>query len=166
MKTKLPAYTVMEMLVVMAISAISIGITYTTYQIFSSQYYGFKKRSEEISVYLQLDKLLTKDMADAEQVLRTPGGVVFKKKDRETYYEFTSEWILRNDLLQDTFVVQPMEVGFFLKGQPQHLPEGLLDELRFESHYKEELLPFRYQKKYGAETWMRIEAQTKEQNGY
>jgi prepilin-type N-terminal cleavage/methylation domain-containing protein len=152
---KVKGYTVIEMLVVMLISAISIGVTYTTYRIFARQYLTYKHNSEDIAQYVLLDRLLSTDFLKSDKVLKTGDGLLIQLKLREVRYEFGEEYILRRDQsLVDTFKIQPTGVSYWWDGQEQHVPDRLVDQLKFESTYKEEKLDYVFLKKYGADAWM------------
>lgn len=152
---KVKAYTVIEMLVVMLISAISIGITYTTYRIFANQYLTYKHNAEDIAQYVVLDRLLSTDFLKSDKVLKTGDGLLIQSKLKEVHYEFREEYVLRRDQsLVDTFKVNPFHVTYWWNAQEQHLPDRLVDQLKFESNYKEEKLEYVFFKKYGADAWM------------
>ncbi|MDF2456907.1 MAG: hypothetical protein K0R51_2900 [Cytophagaceae bacterium] len=152
---KIKAYTVIEMLVVMLISAVSIGITYTTYRIFANQYISYKRNSETIAQYVTLDRLLATDFLKADKVLKTSDGILVKMQTKEVNYKMNEEYVLRYDhSLIDTFRVGGVEFTYWWNGEQQHLPDRLIDQLKFESNYKEEKLEYVFLKKYGADAWM------------
>lgn len=154
---KLKAYTVVEMLVVMIVSTICISITFTSYKIFSNQYYLYKITSDTVASYHTCDKLMTMDFSQALKVERTIKGLLIYKKDKKVEYEFSEKGIIRNDLLIDTFPVYPLSTEMFLGGKSQYLPGGLIDEFYFECQFREQNLFFHYQKNYGADVWIRLE---------
>jgi len=140
------------MLVVMLVSSLSIGISYTCYTLFSNHYLQYKKNSDELADYILVDKLLTRDISEAKKVTRQPNGIVCIKRKESIQYDFTSSYVLRRGIVVDTFFVKESSpLVCKRKGQLENIPEALIDEIELEVVYKEEKLYFYYDKEYGAD---------------
>ncbi len=155
---RVKSYTVIEMLVVMLISSLSIGITYTCYTIFSNHYLSYKKRSDELANYILLDKLMTKDVSVSAKVEKTSLGMNCISKNGTIGYEFYDQYILRRSTIVDTFyVVMSQPVVFKRMGKTENIPGALVEEIGMETIYKEEKLYFYYKKNYGADVLIRFD---------
>lgn len=142
----------MEMLVVMLVSSLTITISYTCYAIFSNHYLQYKKNADELSRYILLDKLLTKDISASKSVIRTSEGIECVKKEERIQYEFLPAYVLRRGTLTDTFfVTEETPMVFKNQGTLENIPGALVDEVSMELLFKEEKLYFYYRKEYGAD---------------
>jgi hypothetical protein len=155
---RIKSYTVIEMLVVMLISALSIGITYTCYMIFSNHYTQYKKNSDELAEYILADRLLTKDIASSRYVRKTIDGIVCEYKKEKIYYDFSENAVVRKSTIIDTFHIAMTGIPVCkYAGQEEHLPNALLEEVFIYSKHHDEPLEFYYRKLYGADLLMNIE---------
>jgi hypothetical protein len=160
---RIKSYTVIEMLVVMLISSLSIGITYTCYTIFSNHYLTYKKSSDELANYILLDKLLTKDISASKKTEKTPEGIccIFQKEN--ICYEFYDSYILRKGIDTDTFSMIAAESPVFKRlGKIENIPGALIQEINLVAVYKGEKLYFYYSKNYGANILMIMEESDKQ----
>ncbi len=156
--SRIKSYTVIEMMVVMLISALSIGIAYTCYTIFSNHYLSYKKRSDELAAYVLLDKLLTKDISVSKKVEKTTEGINCVLKKETIKYEFYNGYILRRSTILDTFRIETTATPVCKRvGLVENIPGALIDEMSMEALYKGEKLYFYYKKRYGADVLMSME---------
>jgi hypothetical protein len=152
---RLRSYTVIEMLVVMMISTMSIVITYTCYTIFSNHYLSYKKRSDELATHVVFDRLFAKDISTAKAVQKTAEGVACISKKERIQYEFYEDYILRRGTMPDTFKIRSSsQVSLKKQGKEEYIPGELVDEIIMGIIYKEEKLYFYYKKNYGADVLM------------
>lgn len=151
---RLKAFTVIEMLVVMLISTIAIGIAYASYRIVQGQFQTYKKSSSEISDYLVLDKLITKDFLESDKVFRTSSGFEMIFSDKKIAYEEYEGNLLRKSIVVDTFKIQLSELNASLKTKSENLPNALIDQVIITCAYKETPIQFLYSKEYGAAVWV------------
>lgn len=161
--TRIRSYTIIEMLVVMLISAMSIVITYTCYSIFSNHYLSYKKNSDVLANYILFDKLVTKDISACSKVVKTQEGMVCEFKQNAVYYEFSPTYVIRRSTIIDTFHIAAFVDPEFKKmDKILSVPGTLIEEMTFEAIYKEEKLFFYYKKNYGADLLMSIEEADKQ----
>jgi len=152
---RIKSYTVIEMLVVMLVSAISIGITYSCYTIVSKQYSSYKKKSEELSRFILLDRLLCKDFSECKKVQRTQEGIDCISTDKVIKYGFYENYILRRGEGIDTFRLGIMEdMAAKYATASENIPGNIIDELEVNVVYEQENIYFYHQKKYGADILM------------
>jgi len=155
---RIKSYTIIEMLVVMLISALSIGITYTCYILVTKQYLSYKKNSDELAQVFLMDKLLTRDIAGSKKIERTSEGLQCYFQREIISYEFTDSYVLRHAAIVDTFHISiPEETSFKWFDKIENIPGNLVDEVSFAATYKEEKINFYYKKQYGADVLMTME---------
>lgn len=158
MKQRVRAFTILELTIAMLLSAVVIGIAYTTFSIISRLYGEYNRKHEELAVILRLDELLRRDFNHAQGVYLTTEGYTFKDSLQDVQYRFTPDYVLRSSSVTDTFkvVVQQPEAAF--ETQPvteevlvaDSLESGRLDELHFTLLYKGTLFPCHYHKHYSS----------------
>src|ERR1700761_349032 len=101
---KLRAFTIMEMVIAMLIAAIVIGMTYAVYTIVVRSCRSFDDRHRQMAALLQLNKLLKKDIEEADLVSRTDTDLItLKRADQTLTYRIRSGWIVRVGVEADTF---------------------------------------------------------------
>lgn len=160
---RIRSYTVIEMMVVMLISSLGIGIAYTCYTIFSNHYLSYKKHSDELAEYILMDKLITKDVSASSRVEKISEGIVCRYKKKNVQYEFYQNYVLRRAEIIDTFHIQSTGEPVFKRlGKTENIPGALLEEISFDTKYKDERLYFYYKKQYGADLLMGMEEADKQ----
>lgn len=161
--TRIRSYTVIEMMVVMLVSSLSIGIAYTCYTIFTNHYLSYKKHSDELAEYIVMDKLLTKDISSCGKMEKTNDGILCLYKKKKVQYEFHETYVLRRAEIIDTFHVYPLGEPVFKRlGKKENIPGALLEEVSFDTKYKDERLYFYYKKQYGVDVLMSMEEADKQ----
>ncbi|HEY8402746.1 MAG TPA: hypothetical protein VIK89_15865 [Cytophagaceae bacterium] len=155
---KLKAYTVMEMIVVMLLGGIVISIAFTSFRILSTQYNHYQKSNGEIADIALLNKLMSRDISEAEMLVRTYDGFECRGGRRRVVYQLDGHYLLRHYLITDTFPIKPLEVKFSFLGQPQEIPEYPIDQFEFSGGVGDEVLFFSFQKLYGADILMEYQS--------
>ncbi len=144
----------MEVIVTMAISAILIGITYTSYRIISGSYTSFHARNEKFSTVEKLDELFKKDSNKAELIERSDSGLLFREKETSIRYQFTPDAIIRISSERDTFRVKNQGPAYSFEGQPATEPGGTgntrTDEISISIQLENEPILLRYHKLYSS----------------
>ncbi len=155
---KLKAYTVMEVIVVMIISAIVISICYTSFDIISSQYRTYKEHNEKVNRSLLLDVLLNKDFNACEAVKITDEGFECAYRGKKIYYEISETKLIRmEEQVTDTFAVSSGTITFGFLGKEVSTPGAFVSSLSFTTLEKEMEQHYFYSKEYGADFLMEIE---------
>ncbi|GGH22124.1 PulJ/GspJ family protein [Mucilaginibacter phyllosphaerae] len=154
-KLKVKAFTILELVITMMISAILIGLTFTIYGIVTRSYHSFSKKNDEVMVMLTLDRLLRRDFSKAEAVRRQGLKVLIIGQNDTTSYTFDSGFLVRTRGITDTFRVDYQQLDSKFEGRPPETnPDSavLQDELSFSITYHDQVIPYHYFKQYSSET--------------
>lgn len=152
---RLRAFTLMEMMVVMVVSAVAITICFTCFNLIQRQFLRFKDRQEAFAVHLEIDRLMTKDFSDCRQILKMQQGCSFRYAWRTVRYEFMDGMIVRLDSARsDTFSI-PFSGIEMRQGGRDVVEEGeMIDALRLQFLIDDEEFSLSFQKQYGADSWL------------
>jgi prepilin-type N-terminal cleavage/methylation domain-containing protein len=156
MKKKLPAFTLMELLIGMIISSIVISFGYGAYSLVYKQYLSYKKIKNEIVEVTQLNTILYTDLVKAELVSFNENELAIDRKNNSPLlYDFNNSIVLRKDVgVIDTFKIEPaiITASFVFADQ-----KALVNAFSFEAKVWGETEHFVFEKKYSAETLMNYE---------
>lgn len=152
---KIPAFTIMEVVITMLISAIVIGITYTAFSIITRSYQSFDSKHKDMAAVLRLDELLQKDFNRAEIVLKDTDGIALKDSSRIIKYSFNPDYVLRIGIVVDTFKVKSDSVSTTFENTVVNemkvdKEENRLDELDLNIILQNEKIPYHYHKIYSS----------------
>jgi hypothetical protein len=155
MKRRVKAYTIMEVTVTMLIAGMLISITYTIYSIVSKSYLSFAKKNVDMAVVVTLDKLLRKDFAHADIILKDNDGISVNSTAHFIKYHFDPNFITRTDIRTDTFKVKNEMVITSFEAQPvnevnETEEQNRLDDLEFILLFQNEKIPYHYHKQYSS----------------
>lgn len=168
LKMKVKAFTILELSISMAISAIVILMTYTVFTILNKSYIGLNAKNQEFFMLLRADEVLKRDFSNAELILLTPKGIVLKKNNDEVInYDINKYEIIRISANRDTFKVNVKQRGYSFESSSvyknismnsnlitwddhEQIQSSLIDELRLTIFFREELIPFSYRKTYSS----------------
>lgn len=160
MNRKLPAFTLMELLVGMIISSIVIGFGYGTYALVYKQYLSYKTVKKEIVEAMQLNSILNSDFAAAENILFNENKLTIDKKDNiYLQYDFNDSIVLRKENeITDTFKIVPVAItaSFIFPEQ-----KAVVSTFSFQAKLLDETEGFVFTKNYSAETLMNYEMKLK-----
>jgi Tfp pilus assembly protein FimT len=154
-KHKVNAFTILELVITMMISAILIGLTFTIYGIVTRSYQSFSKKNDEVMVMLTLDRLLRSDFSKAEAVRRQGSKILIIAHRDTVCYAFESGFLIRTHGITDTFRVDHQQLDSKFEGRPPETnPDSavLQDELSFSVTYHDQVIPYHYFKQYSSET--------------
>ncbi len=104
-KTYVKAFTVLELLVGMAVMSILLAMIYVTFNFFSNQVYTYQIENEEIQELNRFDTALKRDMFKAQSIEKKQEGFLLKMyKGDSIRYTFKETYTLReNQIRRDTF---------------------------------------------------------------
>ncbi|MGN8072590.1 hypothetical protein [Mucilaginibacter sp. 22184] len=152
---KLPAFTIMETILVMVVTAILIGFSYSAYLLISRSYQSFNTKNKHMMTVLQLDKLLKKDFIQARLITLEDRHLIFHGDSMVTDYEFQPDYILRTRGLTDTFYVQstaPVTAFEELRSDStQTGSDNTVDDLQLTVFLQKQKIPYHYHKLYSSE---------------
>lgn len=176
-KTKVPAFTIMEVTISMLVAAIVVAMTYTAYGIMGKSWLGFKDKNGQMAVVLRLDQLLKRDFEQAEWVAKEPGGIFLQRGGSSVHYQMAPGQVVRTAGINDTFKVKPSMLQLSFEGraigpETSEMGEGpaagpnpgtggregqqLIDELAFTADLQNNPVPFHYKKAYSAVDLIRL----------
>jgi prepilin-type N-terminal cleavage/methylation domain-containing protein len=154
-KYRINAFTLMEVTVAMLISAVVIGITYTSYSIIVKYYASYNKKNTAVGELATVDHLLRRDFDKADSIQTDTAGVVFYENEQKVKYEFNPNFIVRKAAGIDTFKVDTKTLSLLFEGVPvnDELSTGrkTIDELSFTLLYEKAEIPYHYHKLYSSE---------------
>jgi len=158
---RLNAFTIMEVTIAMLVAAIVIGITYTAYTIVSKSFIDFKAKNEDIALLARIDQVMKRDFDRAVMIEADNTGIeMINNTQLPVHYEITPMYILRKTIATDTFKVQSLDIKVFFEKQEKNTmaesgnltseEANRIDELYFTVNYKNDLIPFHFNKKYSS----------------
>ena len=152
-KTKLKAFTLMEVTVAMLISAICISICYSAYTIVTNYYATFRDKNETVGTVMGLKQVLARDFLRGRIVLSTATGLEVMLDSTTVIYTFKEDRVLREltNLHTDTFKLALTPPVFSFEQKPIIGPDTI-DQVKFEVRLdKNQVVPLLVQKLYSAE---------------
>lgn len=156
MKTgKLKAFTLMEISMVMLLSALVIGIAYRCLDILTNQYRSFTQKNAYITQLSILDGLLSRDFVKSDTVFTTGNGIRCCSPGKTIVYMMQPDCIIRTDILRDTFFAA-QEAHFFFKDEKLNFPAGMIDKLVIQFGKDQNSFTTSYTKYYAADVLMNI----------
>lgn len=104
-KYNIPAFSIVEVLVSMAITAIIIGVIFTVFSIVSEQLFNFKEQNQYISDYNRFSYVVNKDIFESEEIMSTENGFILKKYtgDEVVFEKQDSIFLRKAKTFVDTF---------------------------------------------------------------
>lgn len=158
MNNKLSAFTIIEVTVVMLLTAITIAITYNAYRMVSNSYFKFDEKNKKIAEFLLMDKLFKKDIDFAHLINRTENGLQLKNINGNITYDFKPEYIIRNQyqLRNDTFFVKNANLYMTYENEPIEVDKRV-DELTFSADIMKTTSQLHYKKTYSSDELMNAE---------
>src|SRR4051794_24174209 len=96
MKTKVNAFTLMEVVIAMILAAISIAISFSVYSLISQSYRQYDLKNKKTAEFVQLSQLLQKDIQKAEYITGMQNELNLLSNEGEIDYLFEGAYLLRN----------------------------------------------------------------------
>ena len=152
---KIEAFTILELVVAMIISAIVISITYTSYFFISESYQSFNVKNENLSLINDLDLLLKHDFYKAVVITKTDSGINIHTKKGNVAYTIGPDFLVRLAAKIDTFKLQTPEIQMTFEGAPIDdaaitEEQNRIDNLHLTFIYHDESFTFHYHKQYSS----------------
>ncbi|GGG25140.1 hypothetical protein GCM10011344_27280 [Dokdonia pacifica] len=128
-KHKIPAFTLSEILVVLAITSIVITIAFTVLSLISKQFITMQSRYEERTEVTKFKQRLLFDFEKGSQIFWNEKiqELSITHQDEVTRYEMTSEYVLRDS---DTIDLKVLNTQLYYKGDT--IEEGIVDGIEIE----------------------------------
>ena len=111
-KNSIPAFSLIEAIVSMAITAIIMGIVFVIFSIVTERMLDYKNQNELINDLNRLTYSVNKDIFENEKMNIIENGVIFNGYAGETVkYNFHEEYILRSkETFIDTFKIKLKQI--------------------------------------------------------
>jgi prepilin-type N-terminal cleavage/methylation domain-containing protein len=158
---KIKAFTLIELLICMILSAIIIGMGYAAYRESYKRFLAYSGMKKNIVDAIRVNSVLNNDFCQAERVYYNSGNILFNNKNKPAIeYEFTSATIIRKVYNQaDTFHFSAINTLPVYVDNDAIATEGLIKAFSFETEMYKQTLPFYYSKTYSAETIINLSQQ-------
>jgi Tfp pilus assembly protein PilE len=161
MKKKFRAFTILEVTITMLITALVIGITYTSYAIIVKSYRSFTAKNDDMAVLVSLDHVIKRDFDRADSILKDSDGIAIKKGAMVIKYVFNPGFVVRSSARADTFKVQTEAVNTTFENMPVAGSQvtgaqNRIDGLDFILVFQTEKIPYHYRKIYSSENLIEI----------
>ncbi|OKS87280.1 PulJ/GspJ family protein [Mucilaginibacter polytrichastri] len=163
-KQRLAAFTILELTVVMLLSAIVIGITYTAYSIMSQSYLNFTNKNEAMGMLIRVDELLRKDFERSEAIALDHHLITFQDSIAIIKYQIEPDFIVRTGLSTDTFKLKTAGVWTDFESNPVTIDEPStdtaqqIDELSINLLLKADTITYHYHKVYSSQNLIKANA--------
>jgi hypothetical protein len=101
---KMPAFTVLETIIALTISAIVISGTFVMYQMIFKQWTKYRRLTNEVYDAVNMERLLKEDAAGCSYMYTTTSGLYFERTDTmHVVYSIQDSFIVRSCGRLDTF---------------------------------------------------------------
>ena len=127
---KVHAFTVLVMIVAMAISAITISAAFALYQMIFVQWTRYRTTTNEVYEAVTMERLMKEDAAASSYVYATHAGMRCVGEDKNVAYIFQDSIVIRNGGRLDTFHVGACSRTMFFNNKPV-ADSALADVLHF-----------------------------------
>ena len=151
---KVKAFTIMEVVITMMISAILMVIICLIYLVISSSYNVFKGKNEELNTINTLDELLKKDFREGRYIAGDQNIMTITRGKDSITYQWDKAYVVRSDAgVVDTFKVNTAGRSVSFEQYPFESTNNILntiDELKLDLVYKRDTLHYHYQADYSS----------------
>lgn len=160
---KLPAFTLVELLIGMIVSTIVIGACYVSYSFIYEQYESYRSIKNKTVEAMQLNSIVSVDFMDSELITYKENVLTLKNNNGLLQYEFVDTLIFRrtNEVI-DTFRLSPIDIQAKSIIKNQEKETAVINSLSFDAQVLGETEHFSFTKEYSAETLMSYEIQSEE----
>lgn len=160
---KLKAFTLMELLIGMIVSAIVISFCYLSYGMIYKQFINYKTIKQELVETMQFHSVLSRDFADAQKVLFKENELTLVN-NKNVNYNFETEFVLRKTgEAVDTFFLKPVNIFADHLVTESDLSKPVV-QFSFDALVFGEQEHFLFSKRYDAEMMVNNEIQNLQEN--
>ena len=139
--TRLSAFTLLELLITMAVSAVLLSMAYLALRIVERQQYASVRTLQELRQANTLQWLLARDFRRAQRVSMQGGELRCELPGYVVSYQLQDFGLLRQQLeVTDTFDLPVLRERYWLQGHPLPTTGGLLDEVSLTLRFRHDTL--------------------------
>lgn len=129
----LPAFTLLEMIMVMLLSGILLGIVYFGLNIAQTYYNDYASEKEHLKKVHLVNNLLERDFIFSELVAGEPGSISCVYQTYEVKYTLNEEYIVRTqNFAADTFFLKSNNLKLFFQKEEIVEQSEIIDEIIFQ----------------------------------
>ena len=153
----LKAFTIIELLVVLALSTIVIFIGWNVHFLISGQFRDYRISKDQYLEVKSLQASLAFDINQANYIVKKENGIEFKFETSSIEYAFKRETVTKtkNDQEESNYIFDLEVISF--QGFFEQLPKqnGLIDKLILNIQMMEQQFNYFYYKNYSSEDLMK-----------
>jgi type II secretory pathway pseudopilin PulG len=155
-KSKLAAFTIIELIVVMLLTTVIATLSYLAINNTQQQYQSYEKSNDVGLEIAALNTLLKNDFHKAKDIQLINGAIVFQMTDYRVVYQFEEKKVKRtNQTKTDTLDVIVLDKQITFKNEP--IQKGRIDQLQLECKYFEDKTTLMYTKSYSSKDLWKYE---------
>jgi Tfp pilus assembly protein PilE len=149
---RLKSFTLVEMIVVMLLTAVVVGMAYEVFQVVSKSYNSFSVKSERINDVERLEHWLSRDFLRAEAISASGHELCMLMGKDTVYYRFADSMITRQGRRVDAIRVSNEGFVTAFLGKPLEYEKRSLpaDQLNFKIILEKQEIPESFYKLYSA----------------
>ena len=154
MNSKVKAYTLMEMIIVMIVSVIIVSMVFVVFMKVNVLAVNLKKMYNKNFQLMLFNKLLDDDVFQAHKIVKTDQGFQCIVGSEVREYVVTHQLIRKQNQLVDTFsliVLPQVNYTFVREGS------SFISEIEINAQFEQEPVNLLYTKEYGADILMNEE---------
>lgn len=154
---RLKAFTLIELLIGMILSAIIISFAYSCYSILAKEFLSYKDVKKQINETITLNSILNNDFVNSEFIYYKDDVLTIEKKGSKQEYSFLENTILRTDgEVTDTFHFSASKINIGYLKESDHSAQILVNDFSFVAKVLDENESFYFTKNYSAETALKL----------
>ena len=156
-KRNLPAFTIIELVVVMILSSIILGMAFTAVRSIQQSYELYDQQTQAALDISDFQTLLNTDFENSKLASCANTTLFLTFEQHDLQYQFDYDWVIRQTAyFSDTFFIENNTPTFYYQNQPISI--GNIDFLEVKSTNEEEEVVFYFEKKYSStELWEEID---------
>jgi type II secretory pathway component PulJ len=151
LKKKYPAFTVMELMIVMLLAVLTISMSFQTYEMFSKLFMKYKKHADRMTELTTFQRVLSGDIYKSVTVEKTEKGIRCDMGDSKVEYYWEENYILRNSLKQDTFHLGVLNHSCEYESHEQYTSRAPVDYCHLLLRSDQDSIPLNFTKSYGVD---------------
>lgn len=148
MKSSLQAFTLIELIVVMVLSLITLGAGMAVFEVFTTRFTTFQREYDISAEMAKLNYLLHKDFQEADLVRLQPNGFEIVSAKSAVTYHIDGNHLIRSGAIKDTFRIEISKMTASLKGETVQSAGNIMDELQLEAVVNDKALIYHVDKQY------------------
>lgn len=158
---RIKAYTLLEVTIAMLITALAVGIMYSSYSLTMKLYAKYADRQRRQSYIAGLSSVLNKDLfrCESAKIINNSEVELRESSGKVITYRFLQDCILRNlqDGRSDTFKLAENKVQFFFEGRSLH-NNDCFDQMLLSAKADSIWVSFSFSKVYSSEQILKFNA--------